>query len=242
MGMKISLNANSITRFLSAIAVFLILDSVLALLLDDLTEHRSAFFHKLVKLFYVDLEMNVPAFFSMTMLLIASFLLAIIAFLKKQEKAAFVLQWTTLSLGFLLMAFDEVIAVHERLIEPMRAVLGEENLGVLYFAWVVPAIPLVICLGVLFLRFLWNLPAKTKTCFILAGAIFLGGAIGCELIESAYCEIYGKENLLYMIQTTIEESMEMGGIILFIYALLSYLTESYGEVRLQFREMTSREA
>lgn len=239
MGMKIPLNPNSITYLLSATAAFLIFDSSAALLLDHSTAYNSVFAHKLVKLFYVDLELNVPAFFSMLLLLIASLLLAVITIIKRQENADYVQQWAILSGGFLFMAFDEVIAVHERLIEPMRAVLGEQNLGVLYFAWVVPVIPFVLCLAFYFLKFLWSLPEKTKLSFLLAASLYVGGAIGCELLESRHCEIYGKENLLYMIQTTVEEGFEMGGVIVFIWALLSYIAERYEEVRFQFDNSAS---
>ena len=236
---KISLNPTTIAFLLGATAFFLVFDSSAALLADYLTGYDSLLVHKLVKLFYVEYELNVPAFFSMMLLLFASLLLAIVTVLKKRENAPYVLQWTILSFGFLFMSFDEIASVHERLIEPMRAILCEEHLGVLYFAWVVPAIPLVMFLGFFFLKFLWNLPPSTKISFVIAAALYLGGAIGFELIESRHCEIYGKENLAYMIMTTVEESMEMGGAIVFIWALLSYLSEFYGEVRLRFGDSTN---
>jgi hypothetical protein len=236
---RISLNPFSIAWLLGAIAFFLILDSCAVLLIDYLTGYSSLFIHKTVKLFYVDLELNVPAFFSMLLLLIASLLVAIIAVLKRKEKAPFIFQWAILSIGFLFMAFDEIASIHERLIEPMRAILGEQNLGVLYFAWVVPVVPLVIFLGFFFVKFLWSLPAKTKLFFLIAATLYLGGAIGCELIESGHCEIYGKDNLPYMIMTTVEETLEMSGVIVFIWALLSYIAQTYGEVRLRFDNLES---
>jgi len=41
----------------------------------------------------------------------------------------------------------------------------------------------------------------------------------------------GKEDLPYGMIATVEESCEMAGVIVFIYALLRYLADNYGEVR-----------
>ena len=47
-----------------------------------------------------------------------------------------------------------------------------------------------------------------------------GGAIGVELIGGRYLELHGVENLTYAMITTVEESLEMAGVIIFIWALL----------------------
>jgi len=41
----------------------------------------------------------------------------------------------------------------------------------------------------------------------------------------------GKEDLPYGMIATVEESCEMAGVVLCIYALLRYLADTYGEVR-----------
>ena len=206
---QISLKSASIAYVLGAAAFFLVFASSAALLADYLTGYNSVVIHKIVKLFYVDIELNVPAFFSMLLLLFASSLLTVIAILKRKQMDSYTWQWAILAGGFLFMAFDEIVSVHERLIEPMRAILGKEHLGVLYFAWVVPAAALVLFIAVCFLKFLWNIPAKTRLHFVIAATLFLGGAIGFEFIEGFHSEIHGKENLTYMILTTVEETLEM---------------------------------
>lgn len=231
---KISFNPASIARCLGITAFVLVLISTATELADFSTGHNSVYLHKLVTLFYVELELNVPAFFSMLLLLTASLLLATVSVLTRKKNVSHVLEWTILSAGFLLMAFDEIVAFHELLIEPMRTILGENNLGIFYFAWVIPAIGLVLFLAVCFLKFLLSLPAKTRFCFLLAATLYLGAAIGFEFIEGSHVELHGKDNLFYITLTTIEESLEMAGIIIFIRALLSHIGDNFGEVRLQF--------
>ena len=59
MTAKISLNPNSIAFLLGAVAIFLIFDSSAVVLIHHLTGRDSLVLHKLVKLFYVDLELQI---------------------------------------------------------------------------------------------------------------------------------------------------------------------------------------
>ena len=144
---KISINRRSIAGGLSVLTLIVIVLSTVFVLADYFTGHTSVLLHKLVKLFYVELEMNVPTFFNMLLLLCAALLLAFISVLTARHAGSRKLEWMILTAGFFWMAFDEIIAIHDRLVEPMRAVLGKENLGIFYFAWVVPAIILVLFLA-----------------------------------------------------------------------------------------------
>lgn len=236
---KLTLNCSSIIRVLCIMAFILIVLSILSVSADDLAEHNSVVFHKLNKLFFVEFEMNIPAFFSSLILLAASFILAVIAVFKRKQCDSYTMEWIALSVGFLFMSFDELVSVHERMIEPTREMLGNESLGIFYFAWVIPMGILVLSLAILFFRFWWDLPKKTKIFFLIAAVIYLGGAVGFELIESKHCEIYGKDNLIYIILTTTEESLEMFGVIFFIKSLLTYITETFGEVQLQLNSSPS---
>ena len=129
------------------------------------------------------------------------------------------------------MATDEGWSLHERLIGPVRGLLGHGDLGIFYFAWIIPAMAGVVLLGLLFLGFLSRLPSSTRWSFIIAGSLYLGGAIGVEMLGGRQAEIHGFENLTYQLFAHLEESLEMAGIILFIHALLRYLAEQYPEIR-----------
>ncbi|MFZ1701752.1 MAG: hypothetical protein WBO10_02440 [Pyrinomonadaceae bacterium] len=231
---KASINAKSVALTLLAIEILLIVASSSLLVLDSATGYSSILIHKAVKLFYVELELNVPAFFSTLLLTFAALLLFTIAYLKRKESDPFTFQWTILGAGFLYMSFDEIAAIHERAIEPMRELLGGHQLGIFYFAWVVPAMIIVALLGGYFLKFLIQLPARTRYIFLFAGVLFLSGSLGIEMASASVSESYGEGVLAYMVLSTIEETCEMGGVILFIYGLLSYLADSYSSVHMQF--------
>ena len=80
------------------------------------------------------------------------------------------------------------------------------------------------------------LPKPVRHSFIVAAILYLGGAIGFELISGKYAELYGMDNWIYsMILITIEESLEIAGIIFFIRALLKYCEDNFKEVIIYFK-------
>ncbi|WP_238178428.1 hypothetical protein [Calothrix sp. 336/3] len=75
----------------------------------------------------------------------------------------------------------------------------------------------------MFSKFIINLPRKTRSNFLVAGLIYLSGAIGCELI-GGYILDSRMRGIFYLIIITLEESLEMLGIAVFIYGLLSHIS------------------
>jgi hypothetical protein len=131
------------------------------------------------------------------------------------------------------MAIDEAASLHELLIEPMRGLLGQQARGIFFFAWVIPGIAVAMIFGLSYLKFLLHLPTKTRWRFVIAATLYLGGALGMELIGGRYADSHGMENLAYSMTATVEESLEMAGVIVFIYALLNYIADNYQEIRLR---------
>ncbi|MDQ2913438.1 MAG: hypothetical protein M3T56_09300 [Chloroflexota bacterium] len=53
------------------------------------------------------------------------------------------------------------------------------------------------------------------------------------MIGGARAEIYGKENLVQDLITTVEELLEMAGAAVFVYTLLDYIRLHVGLIRVQ---------
>lgn len=223
---KLTLSPGSIVLALGIVAFLLVVASVGGQLAPNYTDRSDP-----IILFSLDSEQNLPTFFSVLLLLFAALLLAVIAVFKKEQADSYALYWVVLSFGFLLMAVDEAMSIHEKLNAPMSQLLGEERLSVFHYAWVVPGIVFVVAVGLFFLKFLLHLPAKTGRLFLMAAVLYLGGVIIIELVGNHYAAVDGVESLSYLVSVTMEESLEMAGIIVFIFALLSYIAENYGEVR-----------
>lgn len=219
---------------LAIVAFLLVCASFGAQVIRYTTGHDRLF--GLSGMFNLDLESNIPALFSVVLLLMAASLLSLITMLQKKNASRDVLKWAILCLGFWVMAIDESVSMHELLIEPVREWLGGERLGIFYFAWVVPAIALVLVLGIYFLPFLLRLPSRIRLLFITAAVLYLSGALGTELIEGRFREALGHKNLGYNAIVSLEEGLEMAGVIFFIYALLVYIARHHGDVRFHVSE------
>ncbi|PAW68216.1 MAG: hypothetical protein B9S34_03160 [Opitutia bacterium Tous-C1TDCM] len=190
----------------------------------------------LFKFLHLDVENNLPTFFATLLLLLAAGLLATIARLERRRRAVGAWNWIVLATGFLVMSADEAISLHERLNEPIRRLLSGSGgrHGWLFFAWTIPGLAVVTTLGLVFLKFLFRLPARISRAFVLGGTLYVSGIIGMELICGRYAEIHGVFNLTYSLLATVEESLEMAGVIVFVRALLVYLADTYGELKIDF--------
>ena len=226
----IFINPISVTRVLTIIAVVIVLTSI-AWQVVFINYGRM---HGLVDLFNVDRERNIPTAFSTFLMLFAALLLASITLIEKTLKKPASQYWLVLFAGLSFMALDEAWSCHEFLISPIRYFLGGKNLGIFFFSWVVAAIPAVVVLALFFSKFLWHLEPKTRNVFILSAFIYLAGAIGFELIGGRYAEMYGDRGIVYNIFVTLEETLEMAGIIVFIRSLLEYIADHYNQVQVQF--------
>jgi hypothetical protein len=192
---------------------------------DPLLDHMRA---SIVRLTWVDGEANIPSWFSTSLLLTAALLLATIAAAEGRLEGERAARWAILSLIFLFLSIDETVQLHELSIVPLRDKIGAT--GFLYYAWVLPA-GVCVCVFVLaYLRFLAQLPARTRRLLLSAGAVYVGGALGFESLSGWQAALYGEHNPRYHLIITLEELCEMSGIVLFIYTLLEYLGGRFSRV------------
>jgi hypothetical protein len=183
-----------------------------------------------VRLLWIDEEGNIPAWYSASLLLVSSLLLAAIAAVHRHQRRGHVAHWLILSLVFLFLSLDETAQLHERSIVPLRDAFGAT--GFLYYAWIVPAAVCVLALGLGYLRFLSRLPARTARLFLLAAGVYLGGAIGIEAISANHASLLGEKDFVYHLIVSAEELFEMTGVVLFIYALLEYMGRQFTSLTL----------
>jgi hypothetical protein len=169
----------------------------------------------------LDREVNVPTIYSTLTILVCSALLAVIARSERLMRGSHHgRQWRLLSLIFVGLALDELLSFHEELTD--RVHLGTLS-RFTQFSWVVVGGCLVVVLTLVFGRLLLRLPPVTRRLFVLAGTLFVGGSIGMEVAGGYYGGPDRQDSLPYVVAAHVEEVLEMAGILVFIYALLSYL-------------------
>lgn len=221
-----------VSRLLLVAIAFLIIASLLAQFAAYFVSQFTSINYS-GRLFVLDEEANIPTLYSAITLAFCSMLLAIISYIKKRVDSRYSGYWKILSLLFLFISLDEACSIHEIFISPLRRLFNAS--GFFYFAWVIPAIIFLVIFLLGFLGFIKALPQKTRNLFIIAGTLYVGGALGMELIAGYYADNYTQNTITYTVVTTIEESLEMLGIVVFIYALLSYIKLHIEQMKLCIR-------
>lgn len=181
------------------------------------------------RFFMLDEERSIGTWFS-TVLLAANMLLLVVngTVARRLAKADTAL-WLMLAGIFALLSLDEMMAFHEKLGEGLRARFQLD--GFLRFAWVIPGAAFTGVVGLAFVGFLRRLPHQTALLFVLAGAIYISGALITEILEAFVVSIQGR-GALYYTMVVVEEGMEMAGQAVFCFALLQHLALSRTGLRI----------
>jgi hypothetical protein len=238
MKFQFSLTPVAVTKFLLRVVVCLVVISFLTqMTLYFLPDYPSRDF--IAKLFSLDNEGNIPTVYSVLALLFSSILLSTIAYAKNLDSDRYKKHWKILSFIFLYLSLDEAFQIHEKFVDPLRSLLNAT--GFLYFTWIVPFGFIVVIFLLSYTKFLFHLPASIRNLFVAATILYIGGAIGIEMLggQQAYQE--GQYNISYQIIVTIEELFEMVAIVVFIHALMSYIKTYLGGVSWNISLGTNRQ-
>ena len=167
-------------------------------------------------MFSLSYEANLPTWFSSSLLLACAVAAGAVAL----RAPAWRKHWWFISALAAYMSLDEAAEIHEHL---GGHIAGS---GVLYFDWVLPAAVIVVVLVAAYVPFIRALAPRTRMRLVIAGCIYVGGALVMELPLGAWTEGHGADSLGYAMIDWVEETMEMVGAVLAFTALLAHREES----------------
>lgn len=179
----------------------------------ELLRHLAQLDHPALSLCSLSYEGNLPSWYASVLPLVCAGLLAWISAGEAGDRA----HWRALAFGFLYISIDEACGFHE--------LLGAlfDTRGVLHFGWVIPAAGIVLVVGLSYLGFLRRLDRATARRFVLAGGLYVAGALLLELPLGWWTEQYGDDSLGYALIDWCEETLEFTGLTVFAAALLARL-------------------
>lgn len=209
MTADVQLPVSSVRRLLIVLAASFSLIGLLA----ELARHLGEVDSSVCDLLSLSYEGNLPSWYASALPLLCAGLLAWIGASEPHDRR----HWRLLALGFCAISIDEAVGFHEQL-----SALFDTS-GLLQFGWVIPAGALVLLLGLSFLGFLRRLSPETSRRFILAGALYVTGAVLFELPLGWWTERHGDDDLGYALIDWCEEALEFTGLTVFAAALLRRL-------------------
>ena len=230
----ITIARKRLALILIGIAALLCITSITLKFIEwELSTNSTYWYYQTVRLFNVNRETSIPTWYSTLLLLSSAVLLAITAYSAKMKKGRYIIHWWLLALIFTYLSIDEAAAIHEKF-----TIYFQENLnltGHLYFGWLLVGIPFALIVGLIYLKFLLHLPMQTRLHFIFAATLYVGGAIAIESISSNLWYLNDGTSLEYSAVGTVEEFFEMSGVILFIYGLLTYISENTAGIEVRIK-------
>lgn len=214
--------------FISIWAVFSSLPSLLLqILIYNNNSNKASWW---LPLFNLDQELSIPSIFSVRLFWICGILTYCIGRIKKNLKDSSSKYWTYMSFIFIILGFDEGSSIHEKTVKPIKMLIRLDLPDYLKFAWVIPAIIVVLFLSIIFKKFIFALPQKSRKLLFLSLFLYLSGALFLEMFGSYYSSNYGINNLSYNVIVTIEESLEIFGLILAIYSFIDFLEREHPKI------------
>lgn len=179
-------------------------------------------FYELSNRFDFDDESSVPTWFAQALFLIISASAFLAGYLQTSRPARRV--WWLIAVVGLIFSLDEISALHERILQTLHVTVFQDAspTGLSNAWWIV--LPFVLLFSAwLIWKMLHLLPRRTILLFVFSGFIFLSGAIIVDLLTNAT----PRETFLNQgVFVAIEETLELLGSIIGLYAIVNYL-ETY---------------
>ncbi|MCC6318399.1 MAG: hypothetical protein IT361_11990 [Gemmatimonadaceae bacterium] len=160
-------------------------------------------------------ELNLPAWFSSMQLLLAAGLAAIIARRDPAPATSRGSGWNTLAMILVLHAIDEASGMHERGATYLPQVFGGAS-----FAqhWLLVGGAIALALLAWFAPLLRRQVPEARRALLRAGAVYYGGAVVLHAL-AVFVES-GGHSTRFLAVSTLEETAELLGVSLLLYALI----------------------
>lgn len=129
------------------------------------------------------------------------------------------MSWYLLTAAFTFLSADEAASIHE-MGDGLHDALGIDTATT--FLWTVPYGLAGLGLAWIILPFLKGLPRETLTLLLVSAVVYVGAAIGLELLAAFFREIE-QDSLVDHVTIPIEEAAEMLGVTIFIVGVIAHV-------------------
>ena len=222
MKIQLSLNLNQFIIAQFAIVTVVIALGLFAYVSPYITGHDFLF--GFLRLLDVGREQSIPTYISAINLLLASILACIIYNFEKANSLPRSVYWLILSILFLFLSIDESAGIHENFENVHDYLVHKELIFPILYThnWLPFGVLFVFAIVIVLLPFLSNLSTDTLRNFLIAGGVFVTGAIGLEFLGAVMLETGMAESTMdmtYLVRRLFEEGFEMYGVAIFNCAL-----------------------
>jgi hypothetical protein len=240
MVVSISARPHRVIRALGIASIILFLADVAVAVLDSAFDHPTIMgWTQTARVLDLNKEASLGTWLTVTCLLTLAALFAVSALGDRSMNARFTRHWWGLAVIAIGLSIDEQAQLHDP--GGGMGAWARERLpleGLLYVGWVIFAVVSIALLGYTYRHFFLNLPATTRAGLLGAAMLYVTGEVGVEMLGGWWIDSRGR-GLTTELLTSVEEFLGLMGLVLAISALLGYVRDQVGEVRLR---LTSSES
>ena len=244
---QLSIEIDSRRTLWTLFAVLLAIE-VLLFVLDYFVNWQEASSRASIrKMFSTTEEHSIAGWFAATQTFVVAMAAGAVLLLTRYSGAALWRQigWAVITVLFAYLSVDDGAAIHEHLGGGLKqtAGIGDVIEGYPSYSWHIVILPFFVATGLFMLIFLWKeLTHRNERLGILAAFSCLALAVGQDFIEGTIEEYdwfeinYGIDSATILhFAKSLEESLEMLGMTIFLIVFLSHMMRTYHTLILRFR-------
>jgi hypothetical protein len=235
--LRLSIPVRRVSRIVAVVIATLCLVSFVGQVVSEFVITENEYIDKIAEWVDVNAEASIPTWYATITLMACSVMAAVIAVTARVRGRPYPLQWALVSVGFALLSLEEILGVHSQATKVLRSVVSiTEGFGYVLVLGAIGLVGLAI-LAVVFGRFFMDLPSRWRRWFTIGAVIYLIGVFASDLVgDYLFTATEGETSLLYESVLTVEEALEMTGVLIFIVLLLEYIRVFVGPLAIEVRD------
>ena len=204
--------------------------SLAAVVISDFVIVDNKYVDRIVEWIDVNREGSIPTWYATITLASCAVMLGIIAVDALRRAKPYPFHWAALGVIFALLSLEEILGVHSEVTGRLRDLVSITDGPGYAIALVLIALAGLAIAALLFGRFYMHLPSRWRTWFTIAVVLYAIGVFASDAIGDYLITAAGEPTLAYDVVLTIEEMLEMTGVLIFIVMLLEYIRTFVGTV------------
>lgn len=234
--LRLSLTVRRVALALACLIVLFSVASFVGQIVSEFVIVENQYVDRITDWLDVNAEASVPTWYAAITLMACAVMLGVIAIDARVRRRPYPIHWAALAVIFGSMSLEEILGIHSQATKVLRSIVSiTEGPGYILALGAIGLVALGV-LALVFGRFYLHLPSRWRWWFTAAAVIYLIGVFASDAIGDYLRTASGDSTLPYIVVLTIEEALEMIGVLIFIVMLLEYIRTFVGSVSFQVRD------
>ena len=228
--LSLSVPVRRLATALAVVIVVMCAASFIGEVVSDFVIVENKYVDRIAEWIDVNREGSIPTWYATITLAACAVLLGLIAIDSLRHRKPYPWHWAALAVIFGLLSLEEILGVHSEATGRLREIVSITDGPGYAIALVVIGLVGLAIVALVFGRFYLWLPSRWRTWFTIAAVIYVTGVFASDAIGDYLITAAGEPTLAYDVVLTIEEALEMTGVLIVLVMLLEYIRTFVGPI------------